>query len=70
VVWLMDDLTERYNLVAYVRTNDFHTPDSLTKVHLPGKSPVICDEGVNLAEPSTTLRHLVEKFSDTSNALR
>ena len=67
VVWLMEDLHQPYNLVPYQRTDGFRAPDSLGKVHPLGKSPVICDDGITLAESSTILRYLVDKFSDTSH---
>lgn len=67
VVWLMEDLHQPYNLVPYKRTDAFRAPDSLGKVHPLGKSPVICDQGITVAESSTILRYLVDKFSDTSH---
>jgi glutathione S-transferase len=62
LVWLMEDLHQPYDLVMYERTEDFHAPQSLAKVHPLGKSPVIEDADLVLAESATCLRYLIDKF--------
>lgn len=64
LLWLMEDLGQPYELVHYDRNENFRAPDSLAKVHPLGKSPVIKDDDVILAESATCLRYLVEKFGD------
>lgn len=49
----MEDLDQPYSLVQYDRTDNFRAPDSLKRIHPLGKSPVIEDEELTLAELST-----------------
>jgi glutathione S-transferase len=67
LVWLMEDLRQPYELVMYDRTEDFHAPQSLSKVHPLGKSPVMEDADVVLAESATSLRYLTDKFDDDTH---
>ncbi|MCB5198434.1 glutathione S-transferase family protein [Loktanella sp. TSTF-M6] len=68
VSWLLADLGQPCNRVDYDRTADFHAPDSLSRVHPLGKSPVIEDEGEVIAESATILRYLAAKFDDTTHS--
>ena len=63
----MEDLHQPYNLVMYDRTERFHAPQSLAKVHPLGKSPVMEDGDLMLAESATCLRYLVDKFGDDTH---
>lgn len=67
LVWLMEDLGEPYDLVQYERTAKFRAPDSLAKVHPLGKSPVLEDDGLVLAESATCLRYLADKHDDATH---
>lgn len=67
LVWLMEDLHQPYELVSYQRTEDFHAPQSLAQVHPLGKSPVMEDADVVLAESATSLRYLANKFGDDTH---
>lgn len=67
LVWLMEDLHQPYELVSYLRTEDFHAPESLALVHPLGKSPVMEDADVVLAESATSLRYLANKFGDDTH---
>lgn len=67
LVWLMEDLGQDYELVQYDRTENFRAPASLAKVHPLGKSPVILDEDIMLAESATCLRYLADKFGDKTH---
>lgn len=67
LVWLLEDLGRSYNLVQYERTDDFRAPDSLKRIHPLGKSPVIEDEALILAESATCLRYLADKFGDETH---
>ena len=62
LLWLMEDLEQPYHLVFYDRTENFRAPESLAKIHPLGKSPVIEDDEVMLAESATCLRYLSDKF--------
>ncbi|SIT01475.1 Glutathione S-transferase, N-terminal domain [Roseivivax lentus] len=67
VVWLMEDLGQGYNLIEYPRTDAFRAPPALAEVHELGKSPVVEDGKLVLAESATILRYLVDKFADTTH---
>jgi glutathione S-transferase len=67
LAWLMEDLHQPYDLLMYDRTEDFHAPPSLAKVHPLGKSPVMEDGDLLLAESATCLRYLVDKFGDDAH---
>jgi len=67
LAWLMEDLHQPYELVMYDRTEDFHAPESLSRVHPLGKSPVMEDADLVLAESATCLRYLVDKFGDDTH---
>ncbi|MGQ7846084.1 glutathione S-transferase family protein [Granulosicoccus sp. 3-233] len=64
LLWLMEDLEQPYHLVFYERTENFRAPESLARVHPLGKSPVIQDEQLVLAESATCLRYLHDRFGD------
>lgn len=67
LLWLMEDLSQPYDLIQYDRTDNFRAPDALSKIHPLGKSPVIEDGDTQIAESATCLRYLAEKFSDETH---
>ncbi|MCZ4262547.1 glutathione S-transferase [Limimaricola sp. G21655-S1] len=62
VAWLLEDLGQPYDLVTYDRTADFRAPEALRHVHPLGKSPVIQDGDLLLAESSACLRYIVDTY--------
>ncbi|WP_299046352.1 glutathione S-transferase family protein [uncultured Tateyamaria sp.] len=64
LIWLMEDLGQPYDLVRYDRTDAFRAPQALRDVHPLGKSPVIEDGDLRLAESASCLRYLTRKFDD------
>ncbi|MFD2740992.1 glutathione S-transferase family protein [Sulfitobacter aestuarii] len=64
VEWLLQELDTPHELVLYDRTEKFGAPDSLKAVHPLGKSPVIEDDGLVLAESSTILRYVDATYGD------
>jgi glutathione S-transferase len=63
VLWLLEELGVPYELVKYQRdpVTDLAPPE-LQKIHPLGKSPVVTDDGVTLAESAVILEYLVEKY--------
>jgi glutathione S-transferase len=61
VLWMLEELELPYELVKYERTAAGLAPESLLKVHPLGKSPVIDDDGVIVAESGAILEYLVDK---------
>ena len=67
VLWLLSDLGQPCNRIDYDRTSAFRAPPALARAHPLGKSPVIEDDGMVLAESASILRYLAEKFGDDSH---
>ncbi|TQS70051.1 glutathione S-transferase family protein [Rhodobacteraceae bacterium] len=62
IVWLLEELNTPYQLEFYDRTKEFRAPDALKKIHPLGKSPVIEDDGLVLAESSAILRYIDQRY--------
>lgn len=70
VLWLLEELGTEYQIEEYKR--DLETmlaPDSLARVHPLGKSPVIVDDGLTVAESGAIIEYLVERY-DEEGALK
>lgn len=68
-VWQLEELGVDYELTEYVRIPDtFKAPPELKAVHPLGKSPVIEDNGMVIAESSAITTYLLEKY-DPDNRL-
>ncbi|MET0292429.1 MAG: glutathione S-transferase [Steroidobacteraceae bacterium] len=78
VLWLLEELGLPYEVVRYERDKaTMLAPPSLRAIHPLGKSPVIVDEGLTLAETGAIVEYLVEKAAgrlgapaDRAEALR
>jgi glutathione S-transferase len=79
VLWLLEELNLEYEIKRYER--DLKTmlaPASLRKVHPLGKSPIITDGTLTIAESGAIVEYLVDQYgngklaplSDTSERLR
>jgi glutathione S-transferase len=67
VLWLLEELGVPYRVKRYLR--DVRTrlaPASLRKVHPLGKSPVITDEGITLAESGAIIEYLAGRYGGDS----
>jgi glutathione S-transferase len=63
VLWLLEELGVPYEVKRYERdAATMLAPDSLRAVHPLGKSPVITDDGVTVAESGAIVEYLVEKY--------
>ncbi|MEP7157013.1 MAG: glutathione S-transferase family protein [Betaproteobacteria bacterium] len=63
VLWLLEELEIPYEIVAYQRDPaTMLAPPELKKIHPLGKSPVIEDDGLVLAESAAILEYLAEKY--------
>ncbi|KIM34365.1 hypothetical protein M408DRAFT_59462 [Serendipita vermifera MAFF 305830] len=65
VLWLLEELEVPYTIKHYKRLPTMLAPPELLKVHPLGKSPVITDGGVTIAESGAIVEYLLEKY-DTS----
>jgi glutathione S-transferase len=65
VLWLLEELGLPYEIERYQRDpKTMLAPESLRKVHPLGKSPVLTDDGVTLAESGAIVEYLVEHFGN------
>lgn len=63
VLWLLEELGIDYDIKRYQRDPmTMLTPPELRQVHPLGKSPVITDGGLTLAESGAIIEYLVERY--------
>ena len=65
VLWLLEELGLPYEIQKYERdAKTMLAPASLREVHPLGKSPVITDDGVTVAESGAIIEYLVERYGN------
>ena len=65
ILWLLEELGAVYEIKRYGRDKQTSlAPPELTEVHPLGKSPVIIDGDVTVAESGAIIEYLVDKFDD------
>ena len=63
VLWALEELGTPYEIVKYERDPKTQlAPPALREIHPLGKSPVITDDGVTIAESGAILEYLVDKY--------
>jgi glutathione S-transferase len=63
VLWLLEELEIPYEVKRYERDPvTMLAPKSLRDVHPLGKSPVVTDDGLTIAESGAIVEYLVEKY--------
>jgi glutathione S-transferase len=63
VLWLLEELGLKYEIKRYERDKKtMRAPESLRRVHPLGKSPVITDGKLTLAESGAIVEYLVEHY--------
>lgn len=69
ILWLLEELGVDYEIKRYERDSEtMLAPESLRKVHPLGKSPVITDGELTLAESGAIVEYLVERYGEGSLA--
>ena len=69
IVWLLEELGLDYEIKRYQRDPEtMLAPDSLRAVHPLGKSPVITDGELTLAESGAIIDYLIERYGTSSLA--
>jgi len=63
-LWLLEELGLDYEIRTYKRGPDLRAPAALKEVHPLGKSPIIEDDGVIVAESGAITSYLLDKFGD------
>lgn len=65
ILWLLEELGVPYEIKRYERDpKTMLAPPSLRKVHPLGKSPVVTDGGLTLAESGAIIDYLIERYGD------
>jgi glutathione S-transferase len=65
VLWLLEELGVAYEIKKYERNpKTMLAPPALEEVHPLGKSPVITDDDITVAESGAILEYLVERYDD------
>lgn len=65
VLWLLEELGTPYEIRKYERNREtMLAPPELTQVHPLGKSPVITDDGVTVAETGAIVEYLIERHGN------
>lgn len=65
ILWLLEELDIPYGIRKYRRDPDtLLAPPELFKVHPLGKSPVVTDGGLTLAESGAIIEYLVEHYGN------
>ncbi|HAW24399.1 MAG TPA: glutathione S-transferase, partial [Pseudomonas sp.] len=65
VLWLLEELQLPYEIKRYTRDpQTMLAPPELKQVHPLGKSPVITDGDLTLAESAAILEYLVERYGE------
>src|SRR5271156_5283893 len=63
VLWLLEELGVRYEVKRYERdVNTMLAPPALLAVHPLGKSPIITDGSLTVAESGAVIEYLVDKY--------
>ncbi|PLW77607.1 glutathione S-transferase family protein [Cohaesibacter celericrescens] len=62
ILWLLEELSVDYDVVVYKRGPDYLAPASLKAIHPLGKSPIIEDGDLLLAESGAIIDYLVERY--------
>lgn len=69
VLWLLEELGLPYSVQRYQRRPDMLAPKELRQVHPLGKSPVIEENGLKIAETGAIIEYLLDAH-DNSGKLR
>ncbi|MET4579716.1 glutathione S-transferase [Ottowia thiooxydans] len=65
ILWLLEELELPYDLVLYRRhPQTMLAPPELKKIHPLGKSPVVCVDGMTLAESGAIIETLNEQYGN------
>lgn len=64
IIWLLEELGVDYEVIAYQRDSQtFLAPAELKAIHPLGKSPVIEDDGLVIAESGAMTEYLINKYA-------
>jgi hypothetical protein len=64
ILWLLEELEVPYDIVFYQRGADQRAPKELRNIHPLGKSPVITDGDITLAESGAIIQYIINKYGN------
>lgn len=65
ILWILEELGTPYEIVYYQRMEPLPlAPPELKEIHPLGKSPVITDDGVTVAESGAIIEYLLDKYGN------
>ena len=64
VIWLLEELQVPYDVKIYERLPSLLAPPELLKIHPLGKSPVITDGNVTIAESGAIIEYILTKYGN------
>lgn len=65
ILWLLETLALEYEIIAYPRDSKTQlAPDSLKRVHPLGKSPVVTDGDITVAESGAIIDYLLRRYGE------
>lgn len=68
ILWLLEELGLEYEIKLYKRDpKTMLAPESLARVHPLGKSPVIVDGDLTVAESGAIIEYLVDTYAETGS---
>ncbi|KAF8526544.1 thioredoxin-like protein [Hysterangium stoloniferum] len=62
LLWLLEELEIPYEIKKYERNEEMRAPQTLKDVHPLGKSPIITDGDITLAESGAITEYLLSKY--------
>ncbi|KAF8804733.1 thioredoxin-like protein [Phlegmacium glaucopus] len=62
ILWLLEELQVPYELKKYERGPDQRAPPELLAINPLGKSPIITDDSITLAESGAIVEYLITKY--------
>ncbi|PPQ99625.1 hypothetical protein CVT24_005203 [Panaeolus cyanescens] len=70
ILWLLEELELSYEIKKYERTQQRRAPNELYDIHPLGKSPVITDGDLTIAESGAIVEYLLEKYGTEKNKVK
>jgi glutathione S-transferase len=65
ILWLLEELQVSYEIVRYERDpNTLLAPVTLRRIHPLGKSPIITDDGLTLAESGAIIEYVLSRYGE------
>lgn len=69
IIWALEELEVEYQIQHYKRLPNYAAPPELKRIHPLGKSPVVTDDNLVIAESAAILDYLADRF-DTQHQFK